>query len=133
MSGFSLELVSARKQQRFANVSSFVGRDSSGQFGLMANHVPLATVLEFGLARWKQQQTTSSWCYAALPGGTLRFADNTLRIATRDFVVTDNLQEVTAALARQRHHATQRNTDLRQNLERMEQALLDRLWQSERQ
>ncbi len=130
MSGFTLELVSARRQQAFASVVSFVGHDRSGQFGLMTNHVPLATVLDFGVARWRATRS-DAWRYAALPGGTLHFADNRLRIATRDFVVADNLPEVTAALDDQRRRAGQRNADLRQNLDRMEQTLLDRLRQAE--
>ncbi len=130
MSSFTLELVSTREQQRFENVGSFVGRDASGQFGLLPDHLPLATVLDFGLARWRPQNSTQ-WRYAALPGGTLHFAHNTLRIATRDFVVAENLQDVTAALTRQRQQVQRRSADLRQNLDRMEQALLDRLWQTE--
>jgi len=131
MSGFTLELVSVREQQQFTQVDSFVGRDSSGQFGLMANHVPLATVLDVGVARWRPCHA-KQWRYAALPGGTLRFADNRLRIATRAFVVADNLPEVRAALARQRELAGQRNADLQQNLDRMEQALFERLWRADR-
>lgn len=130
MSGFTLQIASATCQQQFAEVSSFVGSDASGQFGLLAGHVPMATVLAFGLARFRCA-AHQSWRYLALPGGTLRFADNVLAIATRSYVVGEQLKTVRAALDAQLAREARQHTDLRHNLDQLEKALVDRLWKME--
>ncbi|HQV09495.1 F0F1 ATP synthase subunit epsilon [Cognatazoarcus halotolerans] len=130
MNTFTLQIASATRQERFAEVSSFVGSDASGQFGLMAGHVPMATVLDFGLARFRCG-TTGDWRYLALPGGTLHFADRSLYIATRSYVVSDRLDTVRNALETQLAGEAQQRTDLRHNLDQLEKALVDRLWRME--
>lgn len=130
MSGFTLQLASATRQQQFTEVTSFVGSDASGQFGLMAGHVPMATVLDFGLARFRCGER-STWRYLALPGGTLHFAGNQLSVATRSFVVGEQLDTVRSALETQLAHEARQHADLRHNLDQLEKALIDRLWHIE--
>ena len=130
MSRFALHIASATQQQRFEGVVSFVGSDRSGQFGLMAGHVPMATVLDIGLARFRVQ-AFDTWRFVALPGGTLRFADNVLDIATRGYFVGEQLATVRAALDAQLAREARQRTDLRHNLDQLEKSLIDRLWKME--
>ena len=130
MSSFALHIASATQHQQFEGVVSFVGSDASGQFGLMAGHVPIATVLDFGLARFRFH-APGPWRYLALPGGTLRFADNVLDIATRSYVVGEQLASVRAALDAQLGREARQRTDLRHNLDQLEKSLIDRLWKME--
>ncbi|MBR0565896.1 F0F1 ATP synthase subunit epsilon [Azoarcus sp. L1K30] len=126
MSGFTLQLASATRQMRLDNVLSFVGTDASGQFGLMAGHVAMATVLDPGLARFRS--AAGAWRYLALPGGTLRFADNVLMIATRSFVVGDELSTVRAQLDAELEREEEQRGALRHNLDQLEKTLAHRLW-----
>ena len=54
MNSFKLLIYDLSQQHEFDNVSSFVGRDSSGSFGLMAGHETFVTCLQPGLARFRQ-------------------------------------------------------------------------------
>ena len=142
MNGFELELASATQWQRVEGVVSFVGTDASGRFGLMPGHEPLATVLAFGLARFRLQPSRGdgsadsadeapAWRYLALPGGVLRFADNKLWIATRRYVLGEQLDAVQAALEQDMRHEQQQQADLRHNLEQLETTLMQGLWRLE--
>ena len=129
MGSFSMEIASSTRLQRHDGVQSFVGTDASGRFGLLAGHEPLATVLAYGLARFRLAEGT--WHYLALPGGVLRFADNRLAIATRAFVTGDSLDTVRAALDQELQQDASHRAELRQNLQQLEQALMQRLWRME--
>lgn len=141
MAGFTLQLASATRQQRFDGVLSFVASDASGRFGLMAGHAPLSTVLSYGLARLRlaappharQAPMTGAdgWLYLALPGGVLRFADNVLSIATRAFVVGEHVDEVRQTLERELQRDVAQQTELRHTLQQLEQTLMKSLWQLE--
>lgn len=130
MNGFELVVASPARIERIAAVTSFVGRDGSGQFGLLGGHEPFITVLEWGLARFRASGSPD-WRYLALPGGTLRFRDDRLQIATRTFVIGEALDTVRAALARDTASETDRRASLRSSLDQLEQALMQRLWRME--
>ena len=51
MNTFVLHLQSATQNERIEKVESFVGRDASGSFGILAGHAPFMTSLVFGMAR----------------------------------------------------------------------------------
>ncbi|PKO82633.1 MAG: hypothetical protein CVU19_00735 [Betaproteobacteria bacterium HGW-Betaproteobacteria-13] len=131
MNTFALHIASATQQTRFEAIASFVGSDASGQFGLMSGHVPMATILEPGLARFRESDE-AAWRYLAQPGGTLHFADNMLTIATRSFVIGDELTKVRAELDAALDRETRQHADLRHNLDQLENALAQRLWDMER-
>jgi len=87
----------------------------------------LATVLAFGLARFRVGG--QAWQFVALPGGVAYFADDVLRIATRKYLYGQDFRKVSAALedeflAEERQIAT-----VRENLQRLEQEMLRRLWE----
>lgn len=126
MTGFRLELNSPTQATAVEGVSSFVGVDDSGSFGIMAGHQRFLTLLEFGLARYRPG--TGPWQYLAVPGGLLYFRDNRLRISTRRFVVDSDCgrvsQQLQAALRREEDALKVTRESMRQ----LEQAMFKRLW-----
>jgi F-type H+-transporting ATPase subunit epsilon len=127
---FAMELRDAARGQRIENVTSFVGEDGSGSFGLLAHHARFMTVLVFGLARYRIGE--DQWHYLALPGGLLYFTDNTLRLSTRRYLLGDDYQTICAELEAQLVNEEQRVRATRENLRHMEEEVLRSLWRMER-
>lgn len=127
MSVFALELSGATRRERIEGVGSFVGEDESGQFGLLAGHARLATVLVFGLARFRVG--AQPWQFLALPGGLVYFDGDLLRIATRRFLYGTDFRSVSAALEDEILAEERQIADVRENLQRLEQEMLRRLWE----
>ena len=96
MSGFTLHLQSATQYVRVDGVESFVARDASGAFGLLARAERMMTVLGFGLARFRP--AGGPWRYVALPGGLLYFVGGELFLATRRYVLGDDFSTVAGAI-----------------------------------
>ncbi len=88
MRSFRITICDATRCERIDGVASFVGEDASGQFGVMAGRRPFATVLVYGLARFRRGD--APWRYVALPEATLHFADDILSLATRRYLVGDD-------------------------------------------
>lgn len=130
MNVFSLELHGATRQQTVAGVTSFVGEDASGQFGILPRHDRMATVLILGMARYRVEGR--DWRYLALPGATLHFDGDTLRLAMRYFTMGDDYRTIGDQLSVQMLAEEQRTERLRENLGRLERAMLRHLWQVER-
>jgi F-type H+-transporting ATPase subunit epsilon len=127
MSDFVLELNGATRLERIEGVSSFVGEDASGQFGLLAGHARHATVLSFGLARFRVG--ARDWQFLALPGGVAYFDADVLRISTRKFLYGPDFREVSGALRKELVAEEQQITTIRTNLRRLEEEMLRRLWE----
>jgi F-type H+-transporting ATPase subunit epsilon len=53
MNTFTLKLQDATRSKEIAGVTSFVGEDSSGSFGILAGHTRMMTSLLIGLARFR--------------------------------------------------------------------------------
>ncbi|MDE2622454.1 MAG: F0F1 ATP synthase subunit epsilon [Betaproteobacteria bacterium] len=102
MKTFYLELLDSRGADRFPAVRQFVAADASGSFGILAGHEPMVAVLRYGLARFEDD--SGQWHYAAMSGGTLRFAGNRLTVATvQHFLGLERgtlLQQLSAEMAR---------------------------------
>ena len=129
MSTFSLHLYSAASLDRIDGVTSFVGEDESGQFGLQANHGRLSTVLSYGLARFRLGE--NDWHYLAVPCAVLYFIHNTLHISTRRFVHGPDFRAVSQALDEQLLAEEQGLAEVKLNLKTLEQAMFQRLWRME--
>ena len=127
MSVFALELNGATRRERIEGVGSFVGEDESGQFGLRAGHARLATVLVFGLARFRVG--AQPWQFLALPSGLAYFEGDVLRIATRRFLYGVDFRSVSAALEDEILAEERQIADVRESLQRLEQEMLRRLWE----
>lgn len=126
MNTFTLTLLDATQTQRIDGVTSFVGEDASGSFGILPGHARLMTVLVFGLARFRT--TAGDWRYLALPGALLYFSGNELSLGTRRFLLDDDYERISAALHEQLLAEEQTLDDIRKSLHRMEEQLFRRLW-----
>lgn len=87
MSNFSLLLQDAAQQWQSDNILSFIGRDTSGSFGIMARHATFVTCLEPGIARFRDGD--GKWTYLAQPGSVLVFRENQLRLSTSQFILSE--------------------------------------------
>lgn len=123
---FSLHLQDATKYDKINNVSSFVGQDKAGKFGLMANHERFITTLEFGLAKFKLG--SDNWTYIALPGGVLHFVNNELFISTRQYLIDQNYERISEELENRIRGEENKTQSMRQSLHEMEQEMFKRFW-----
>lgn len=123
---FELNLFDATHEQRFSGVTSFVGSDASGCFGIQAQHARFMTTLVFGLARFCLD--TGEWQYLALPGAVAYFNHNVLTLSTRHFLVDTDVERISALLQQQLVAEETELRATRDSLQRMEQAMLQRLW-----
>ncbi len=130
MTTFTLHLHSARQSEIIEDVESFVGEDASGGFGLKARHERFMTVMVFGLARYRL--TGQPWQYLALPGALVRFADNQLFIDTRRYIRDTDYTRISLALTEQLLREEEVLVGLKQNLRRLEEAMLKHLLDIER-
>lgn len=128
MSSFTLQLYDSRQGERFDAVSSFVGEDGSGSFAILPHHARFMTVLNFGLARFRRAGD-ASWHYLALPGALLYFADNTLTIACRHYLLDSDYAQITRRLSSELLVEEEQLHEVKESLWRMEQAMLKRIWE----
>ena len=125
MNQFVLNLFDATHEQRITGVSSFVGEDASGSFGIQPNHARFMTTLVFGLARFRLG--AEDWQYLALPGAVVYFNHNELTISTRHFLIDTDLERISTLLEQQLITEEENLRATRESLHRMEQAILKRM------
>ncbi|MGR8980527.1 MAG: F0F1 ATP synthase subunit epsilon [Gammaproteobacteria bacterium] len=125
MNQFILNLYDNSHELTIDSVTSFIGEDLSGSFGIWPNHARFMTVLVFGLARFRQG--TDGWRYLALPGGVLYFHENELTVSTRHFLIDPNLERISGLLEEQLIAEEENLRATRESLQRMEQAVLMRM------
>lgn len=125
MNPFVLNLFDAEHEQRFTGVTSFVGEDASGSFGIQPNHARFMTTLVFGLARFRL--ATGGWQYLALPGAVAYFNNNELTISTRRFLIDTDLERISSLLEQELIAEEAELRATRESLHRMEQAMLKRM------
>ena len=128
---FSLYLQDAEKSQRIAELSSFIGEDASGSFGLLAGHTRMMSSLVFGLARFRIRD--QAWQYLALPGALLYFNNNELSISTERFMISDDYEQLSAMFQQQLASELSKQQIAKKSLHQMEQELFKRLWESGRE
>ncbi|MDE2310801.1 MAG: F0F1 ATP synthase subunit epsilon [Betaproteobacteria bacterium] len=127
MMGFTMHVQSATQYERIEGVTSFVGEDASGSFGIRARHERMATALSYGLARYQWQQ--GIWRYLAFPGGILYFVNNTLYISTRRFLHDADYERISSGLLEQLLKEEEELRVIKESLYRLEQEMFRRLWQ----
>ncbi|RLA41886.1 MAG: F0F1 ATP synthase subunit epsilon [Gammaproteobacteria bacterium] len=130
MKTFSLHLQDAEKNQQIDGLSTFVGEDESGSFGILAGHARMMSSLVFGLARFRIRG--NPWQYLALPGALLYFVDNKLSISTERYMISDDYEEISAILQQQLVTEETEQQEIKKSLRKMEQELLKRLWEGSR-
>jgi F-type H+-transporting ATPase subunit epsilon len=127
MNTFNLTIRDATQSERFDHVNSFIGEDTSGSFGIQANHARIMSSLVFGLARFRQND--APWQYLAMPGALLYFIDNELIINTRRYFIDTDYQRISTALQEQLLAEEQSMKSMKDSLHHMEEEVLKRMWE----
>lgn len=130
MTQFVVHLQSATQYERIERVTMFVGEDASGSFGILAGHHRVMTPLQFGLARFRQDD--GDWQFLALPGGLLYFVGNELFLNTRHYLRDRDYAKITKALAEQLRREEASLRELKDSLHRLEEEMFKRLWKLSR-
>ena len=125
MNSFVVELHSATRSERLTGVTSFVGEDESGSFGLLANHARMMTHLNFGLARLCYSGGETE--YLAMPGGLAYFVNNELRITTQQYSRSRDYDQILGILEREIAAEEEYLRSLRESLRRLDESILKRL------
>ena len=127
MKSFTLRLLDAGHAEVIDDVTSFIGEDSSGSFGIQAGHGRIMTSLSFGLARFRTG--AHDWKYLALPGALLYFGDDSLTLSTRHFVLDDDYERISEVMREKLLAEETELRSLKESLRRMEEQVLRRMWQ----
>jgi len=127
MKTFTLRLQDATQSEEVADVTSFVGEDVSGSFGILAGHGRMMTSLIIGLARFRIEK--GAWQYLALPGAVLYFHDNLLTLSTRRYLLDDDYMRISQDLQEQLLTEEEKLHSMKDSLHHMEEELLKRLWE----
>ena len=126
MKSFELILQDTTHTQHYDGVSSFVGEDGSGGFGILPGHARMMTALVMGLARFRIGE--QNWQYIATAGAMLYFRDNQLLLSTRHFLIDTDYMRISTALGEQLLEEESQLHSQKQGLRRMEEETLKRLW-----
>lgn len=129
MSTFTLHLEDITRIRVVEDVVSFTGEDATGSFGIMANHDRMMTTLVYGLARYRTRDEREH--YLMLPGGLLYFVANRLYLAARRMFEDDNLERIVGDMERTLREEEQELLLLKENLHRLEEEMMRRLWRLE--
>ena len=127
MKSFTLWLQDATRSEEITGVTSFVGVDASGSFGILAGHARMMTSLIIGLARFRIGE--GAWQYLALPGAVLYFHDNVLTLSTRRYLLGDDYMHISQALQQQLLAEEEKLYAMKESLHHMQEEVLKRLWQ----
>jgi F-type H+-transporting ATPase subunit epsilon len=127
MNTYSMHLQSATQYEHIGGVTSFVGADESGSFGILARHARMMTALDYGLARY--QLKDRSWHYLAFPRAVLYFVDGALHISTRRFLRDSDYQRISTGLLEQLLKEEEELRGIKESLYHLEQEMFRRLWQ----
>ena len=127
MKSFTLRLQDATQSEEIAGVTSFVGEDASGSFGILAGHARMMTSLIIGLARFRIGE--EAWQYLALPGAVLYFHDNVLTLSTRHYLRDNDYMRVSQALQQQLLAEEEKLHTMKKSLHHMEEEVFKRLWE----
>ena len=127
MKFFTLLLLDATRCEEIQNVTSFVGEDASGSFGILAGHARMMTSLVTGLARFRVGR--DAWQYLAMPGGVLYFNDDVLSVSTRHYLLDKDYMRISQELQQQLLDEEEKLHIIKQSLHRMEEEVFKRLWE----
>jgi len=128
---FTLRLQDSTHSQEIRGVTSFVGEDNSGSFGVLAGHARMTACLLVGLARYRIGE--GAWQYLALPKAVLYFHENVLTLSTRRYLQDTDYMRISQDLKQQLLAEEEKLHTMKQSLHRMEEEVLKRLWEMSRQ
>ena len=130
MKSFTLKLQDATRQQEITDVTSFVGEDASGSFGILAGHARMMTTLSLGLARFRIGE--DNWKYLALTETVLYFCDNRLTLSAHRYLMDEDYTRISQALREQLLAEEEELHSIKRSLHRMDEELFKRLWETGR-
>lgn len=130
MKSFTLKLQDAFRAEEIPGVTSFVGADCSGSFGILAGHARMMTALTIGLSRFRIG--ADPWKYLAMPGAVLYFHENVLTLNTQRFLLDDDYMRISETLEHQLLAEEESLRTMKESLHRMEVQVLRRLWETGR-
>ncbi len=130
MKTFTLSLHDATHSEEIREVTSFIGEDASGSFGILAGHARFITSLNLGLARFRI--APKPWQYIALPGAVLYFHNNILTLTTQRYLLDNDYKRISQALENELLAEEKKLHAIKQSLHHMEEAVLKRLWEVRR-
>ena len=131
MKTFSLIIQDATHAEKIDGISSFVGEDVSGSFGIFANHTRMMTTLVMGLARYRK--ANEPWQYLAQPGAVLYFQNNLLTISTRHYFRDENYMQISNDLQQKLLAEEEQLHSMKHSLQHMEKEILKHMWKLHRQ
>ena len=129
-SSFSLHLHSAARSERIDGVTSFIGQDESGSFGILPGRAPFMTILGYGLARFRI--ANEAWQFLACPGAVLTFGEGRLAVNTRRYLRNDSYDEIAEQIESQLADEERSLQAVKDNLQKLEQELIRRLYELNR-
>ncbi len=130
MKTFSLIIQDATHAEKIDGLSSFVGEDRSGSFGVLANHARMMTTLVIGLARYRI--ANEPWQYLAQPGAVLYFQNNLLTISTRHYFRNENYMQISNDLQKKLLTEEEELHSVKHSLQHMEKEILKHMWELRR-
>ncbi len=130
MKTFSLILQDATHAEKIDGLSSFVGEDMSGSFGILANHARMMTTLVIGLERYRI--ANEPWQYLAQPGAVLYFQNNLLTISTRHYFRNENYMQISDDLQKKLLAEEEELHSVKHSLQHMEKEILKHMWELRR-
>ncbi len=130
MKTFTLVIQDATHAEKIEGVSSFVGEDKSGSFGILSDRARLMTILVMGLARYRKGD--EPWQYLAQPGAVLYFQNNLLTISTRHYFRDENYMHISNDLQQKLLAEEEELHSIKHSLQHMEKEILKRMWELRR-
>lgn len=130
MKTFTLLIQDATHAEKIEDVSSFVGEDVSGSFGILADHTRMMTTLVMGLARYRIGE--DPWQYLAQPGAVLYFQNNLLTISTRHYFRDQDYMRISSALQQKLLAEEEELHSVKHSLQHMEKEILKHMWELRR-
>ena len=130
MKTFTLLIQDATHAEKIDGLSSFVGEDKSGSFGILADHARFMTTLVMGLARYRIGN--KPWQYLAQPGAVLYFKNNLLTISTRHYFRDENYMHISNDLQQKLLAEEEALHSVKHSLQHMEKEVLKHMWELHR-
>lgn len=121
----ALQLYHSAGSDRFEGVTSFVGEDASGSFGLLPGHGRMMTALTAGIVRFRVGD--NQWHYLVLPGGILYGIGTAVSLCTRRYLHHTDFRQMGALLAELQRADAEALGGIKESLQRLEQEIVRRL------
>lgn len=127
MKDFKLRLQDATHFEEIVNVTSFIGEDASGSFGLLSGHARFMTIISVGIAKYRIGE--SNWKFLAVPSGVIYFHNNILTLCTYRYLLDDDYMRISQDLQQQLLAEEEKLQTVKEGLHHMEEEVFKRLWE----